>query len=367
MVECDLPKVEIAGSSPVFRSIIGIIMNIEELKNKIIELNDKIKSTDINNLEDLNNFKTFFNLELNKILQIFKTLDISIKKELGKQINELKNNIDSKYKLSVDFLKNNNKKQDNNIDLSLPVNVNLGNRHPLTNLEKKFIEIFKKIGFDIVDTPEIEDDWHNFSALNIPKDHPAREMQDTFFIKDFKDLVLRTHTSTSQIRILEKYKPPIKCISTGRVYRNETISSRSHCYFHQIDGFYVDKGVCMLDMIYIFKSFVKLLFGPKTDIRVRPSYFPFTSPSVEIDVQCFICNSKGCPICKNSGYLEIFGGGVIHRNVLKNCNIDTNIYSGIAFGGGIERTSLQIHRIKDIRMYSLNDINFLKQFEFNNI
>ena len=342
-------------------------MNIEELKNKISELLNKIRSTNINNLEELNDFKNFFNSELNNILQIFKNFDISIKKELGKYINELKNNIDSKYKLSAENIKNNNKKQDNNIDLSLPVNLNIGNRHPLTNIEKKFIEIFKKIGFDIVDTPEIEDDWHNFSALNVPKDHPAREMQDTFFIKNFKDLVLRTHTSTSQIRILEKYKPPIKCISTGRVYRNETISSRSHCYFHQIDGFYVDKGVGMLDMIYIFKSFVKLLFGSKTDIRVRPSYFPFTSPSVEIDVQCFICNSKGCPICKNSGYLEIFGGGVIHEKVLKNCNIDSKIYSGIAFGGGIERTSLLIHRIKDIRMYSLNDINFLKQFEFNNI
>ena len=340
---------------------------IDELKKKITELLDKIKNTNINNKNELNDFKNYFNSEFNIIFQNFKTLDISVKKELGKIVNDLKDDFDAKYKLLSEKFKNNDNQKDDNIDFSLPINVKIGNRHPLTNLEKKFIEIFKKIGFDIIDTPEIEDDWHNFSALNVPKDHPAREMQDTFFIKDFKDLVLRTQTSTSQIRILEKYTPPIKCISSGRVYRNETISSRSHCYFNQIDGFYVDKGVCMLDMIYIFKSFVKLLYGSKTDIRVRPSYFPFTSPSVEIDVQCFICNSKGCPICKNSGYLEIFGGGVIHRNVLKNCNIDSNIYSGIAFGGGIERTSLLIHRIKDIRMYSLNDINFLKQFEFNNI
>lgn len=340
---------------------------IDELKKKITELLDKIKNTNINNKNELNDFKNYFNSEFNIIFQNFKTLDISVKKELGKVINDLKDDFDAKYKSLSEKFKNNDNQKDDNIDFSLPVNLNIGNRHPLTNLEKKFIEIFKKIGFDIIDTPEIEDDWHNFTALNVPKDHPAREMQDTFFIKDFKDLVLRTQTSTSQIRILEKYQPPIKCISTGRVYRNETISSRSHFYFQQIDGFYVDKGVGMLDMIYIFKSFVKLLYGSKTDIRVRPSYFPFTSPSVEIDVQCFICNSKGCPICKNSGYLEIFGGGVIHRNVLKNCNIDSNIYSGIAFGGGIERTSLLIHRIKDIRMYSLNDINFLKQFEFNNI
>lgn len=340
---------------------------IDVLKKKITELLDKIKNTNINNKNELNDFKNYFNSEFNIIFQNFKTLDISVKKELGKIINDLKDNFDAKYKLLSEKFKNNDNKKDDNIDFSLPVNVNLGNRHPLTNLEKKFIEIFKKIGFDIIDTPEIEDDWHTFSALNVPKDHPAREMQDTFFIKDFKDLVLRPHTTTSQIRILEKYTPPIKCISSGRVYRNETISSRSHCYFNQIEGFYVDKGLGMLDMIYIFKSFVKLLYGSKTDIRVRPSYFPFTSPSVEIDVQCFICNSKGCPICKNSGYLEIFGGGVIHEKVLKNCNIDTNIYSGIAFGGGIERTSLLIHRIKDIRMYSLNDINFLKQFEFNNI
>jgi len=340
---------------------------IDVLKKKITELLDKIKNTNINNKNELNDFKNYFNSEFNIIFQNFKTLDISVKKELGKIINDLKDNFDAKYKLLSEKFKNNDNKKDDNIDFSLPVNVNLGNRHPLTNIEKKFIEIFKKIGFDIIDTPEIEDDWHNFSALNVPKDHPAREMQDTFFIKDFKDLVLRTHTSSSQIRILEKYKSPIKCISIGRVYRNETISSRSHCYFHQIDGFYVDKGVGMLDMIYIFKSFVKLLYGSKTDIRVRPSYFPFTSPSVEIDVQCFICNSKGCPICKNSGYLEIFGGGVIHEKVLQNCHIDSKKYSGIAFGGGIERTSLLIHRIKDIRMYSLNDINFLKQFEFNNI
>ena len=234
--------------------------------------------------------------------------------------------------------------------------------HPLTVLRNKLFSIFKKLGFDIVDGCEVEDDWHNFTALNIPQDHPARDMQDTFFINNSKKNVLRTHTTSVQAQILEKYELPLRAITIGRVYRNETVSARSNCFFTQFDGFYVDKKVSFLDLQYVFSEIIKNLFGNDIKMRIRPSYFPFTSPSVEVDISCTVCSQKGCPICKNSGWLEVWGGGLIHENVLKNCKVDHKIYSGFAFGGGLERLAMLIYRINDLRLFSINDVRFLSNF-----
>lgn len=319
----------------------------------------------VDNNEELNNFKNKYNKIFNELLTDFLKTDIDQKKKFGPLINRLRTTIDEKYKTEYSKLNPINKNNRLDIDFTLPVNQDIGNNHPLTNLENTIIKIFFKLGFELIETQEIEDDWHNFTALNIPLNHPAREMQDTFFIANTNDKLLRTHTTSSQIRMLESSKLPIKYISVGRVYRNETISTRSHCYFNQIDGFYIDKGVNIIDLINIFRSLFNELFNKDVKLRIRPSYFPFTSPSVEVDIECFLCGCKGCSICKNSGWLEVFGGGVIHENVLKNCNIDHKKYSGIALGGGVERISLLIHKINDIRYFSANNIKFLSQFKFN--
>ena len=338
---------------------------MEEIIKKTL---DEIEHYTISNTDELNAFKIKYNKILTDLFKDLKIFDNNKKKEIGPLLNNLKSKIDEKYKSAKATLIDNKTTNNKNIDHSLQISTDIGNTHPLTNLENKLINIFKNIGFDYIETQEIEDDWHNFTALNFPQHHPARDMQDTFFIKNNKgdkDILLRTHTTTSQIRILEKYKPPIKCITIGRTYRNETISARSHCYFNQIDGFFVDTNVSMNTLIDILKKVYYELFKKNLKLRFRPSYFPFTSPSIEIDIECFICNNKGCSICKQSGWLEVIGGGLIHENVLKNCNIDTNKYTGIAFGGGIERLSLLIHKINDIRLFSTNDIRFLKQFKLN--
>ena len=332
---------------------------MEEIIKKTL---DEIEHYTISNTDELNAFKIKYNKILTDLFKDLKIFDNNKKKEIGPLLNNLKSKIDEKYKFAKATLIDNKTPNNKNIDHSLQISIDIGNTHPLTNLENKLINIFKNIGFDYIETQEIEDDWHNFTALNFPQHHPARDMQDTFFIKNNKgdkDILLRTHTTTSQIRILEKYKPPIKCITIGRTYRNETISARSHCYFNQIDGFFVDTNVSMNTLIDILKKVYYELFKKNLKLRFRPSYFPFTSPSIEIDIECFICNNKGCSICKQSGWLEVIGGGIIHENVLKNCNIDTNKYTGIAFGGGIERLSLLIHKINDIRLFSTNDIRFL--------
>ena len=335
---------------------------MEEIIKKTL---DEIEHYTISNTDELNAFKIKYNKILTDLFKDLKIFDNNKKKEIGPLLNNLKSKIDEKYKFAKATLIDNKTPNNKNIDHSLQISIDIGNTHPLTNLENKLINIFKNIGFDYIETQEIEDDWHNFTALNFPQHHPARDMQDTFFIKNNKgdkDILLRTHTTTSQIRILEKYKPPIKCITIGRTYRNETISARSHCYFNQIDGFFVDTNVSMNTLINILKKVYYELFKKNLKLRFRPSYFPFTSPSIEIDIECFICNNKGCSICKQSGWLEVIGGGIIHENVLKNCNIDTNKYTGIAFGGGIERLSLLIHKINDIRLFSTNDIRFLSFF-----
>jgi phenylalanyl-tRNA synthetase alpha chain len=229
-------------------------------------------------------------------------------------------------------------------------------------VKNEIINIFSRIGFVVAEGPEIEDDWHNFSALNFPPDHPARDMQDTFFIEKNPDIALRTHTSSVQIRTMENQKPPIRALFPGRVFRNEAISARAHCIFHQVEGLYVDKNVSFADLKQTLLYFAREMFSPETKIRLRPSYFPFTEPSAEMDISCNICGGKGCNICKYSGWVEILGCGMVDPSVLKNCGIDPEVYSGFAFGMGIERTTLLKYNINDIRLYFENDIRFLKQF-----
>ena len=241
---------------------------------------------------------------------------------------------------------------------------NLGSHHPLTIIKREIIDIFNKIGFSISEGPEIEDDWHNFSALNFPPEHPARDMQDTFFIqKGDEEIALRTHTSSVQVRVMENNQPPIRTISPGRVYRNEAISARAHCFFHQVEGLYIDEGVSFADLKQTLLHFAKEMFGEKAEIRLRPSYFPFTEPSAEVDVSCTICGSKGCNVCKYTGWLEILGCGMVDPNVLEASGIDSKKYSGFAFGMGVERIAQLKFKVNDLRIYSENDTRFLNQFK----
>ena len=237
----------------------------------------------------------------------------------------------------------------------------LGSRHPLSIVRKDILDVFTRIGFSISEGPEIEDDFHNFTALNFPEEHPARDMQDTFFID--KDIALRTHTSSVQVRVMEESKPPIRTISPGRVFRNEAISARAHCIFHQVEGLYIEKDVSFADLKQTLLYFAKEMFGEETEIRLRPSYFPFTEPSAEVDVSCQICSGKGCNVCKNTGYLEIMGCGMVDPNVLENCGIDSSVYSGFAFGMGIERIAMLKYQVNDLRHFFENDLRFLKQFK----
>jgi phenylalanyl-tRNA synthetase alpha chain len=238
-----------------------------------------------------------------------------------------------------------------------------GTRHPLSIVRKEICDIFGCLGFSIAEGPEIEDDWHVFSALNFAEDHPARDMQDTFFIRHHPDVVLRTHTSSVQTRVMEHRQPPIRIICPGRVYRNEAISYRAHCFFHQVEALYVDRAVSFADLKQVLLFFAREMFGAHTEIRLRPSYFPFTEPSAEMDISCILCGGKGCPFCKHTGWVEILGCGMVDPNVLDNCGIDSRLYSGYALGMGIERITNLKYRVKDLRMFSENDVRFLKQFE----
>ncbi len=285
---------------------------------------------------------------------------------MGKQLNELKQLAEKKFEESKTLSTQNGSYSHENIDLSLPSEpIELGSRHPISLVKNSIVEIFSKIGFTISEGPEIEDDWHNFGALNFPGDHPARDMQDTFFIESGKDekWLLRTHTSSVQVRVMKNQKPPIRTISPGRVYRNETISARAHCQFHQVEGLYVDEGVSFADLKQTLYYFVHEMFGEEINIRFRPSFFPFTEPSAEMDISCIICGGKGCPVCKQSGWVEILGCGMVHPNVLENCGIDSNKYTGYAFGMGIERIAMLRYEIKDLRLFFENDMRFLSQFK----
>ncbi|MBL7723203.1 MAG: phenylalanine--tRNA ligase subunit alpha [Chitinophagaceae bacterium] len=284
------------------------------------------------------------------------------KKEAGQLLNEFKQSVEAKY-AELKEATSGTEHQTSNIDLTLPGDeLPLGSRHPVTLMRNRIVSIFQRLGFAVAEGPEIEDDWHNFSALNLPEHHPARDMQDTFYIQQNPDWVLRTHTSSVQIREMEKGKLPIRMLMPGRVYRNETVSARSHCFFHQVEGLYIDENVSFADLKQTLYFFVKEMYGKDVKVRFRPSYFPFTEPSAEMDVTCFICGGDGCNICKKTGWVEILGCGMVHPNVLSNCGIDPNKYTGFAFGMGIERPAMLKYGVNDLRLFSENDVRFLKQF-----
>jgi phenylalanyl-tRNA synthetase alpha chain len=300
---------------------------------------------------------------LNEFFAEFKNVANDQKKEFGQAVNKLKTSAEAKVNTLKDTLGSSDSLKGQYGDLSRPGDpVQLGARHPISIVKNRIIEIFSRIGFNVSEGPEIEDDWHNFTALNLPAHHPARDMQDTFFIQTNPDVLLRTHTSSVQVRYMENNKPPIRTISPGRVYRNEAISARSHCFFHQVEGLYVDKGVSFADLKQTLQYFTTEMFG-KSKIRLRPSYFPFTEPSAEVDVYWGLETETDYKMTKGTGWLEIMGCGMVDPNVLENCGIDSEIYSGFAFGMGIDRIALLLHQIPDIRMFSENDIRFLEQFK----
>ncbi len=333
---------------------------------KIKALQQEIATVKASTLEDVDALRIKYISKKGKVSQLFaefKSVPPELKKEVGKAINDLKllaqeriNQLRETFESGLE--------EGVGTDLTRPgESMKLGARHPLAIIRNEIIDIFGRIGFTVAEGPEIEDDWHNFSALNFPPEHPARDMQDTFFIQKDPDVLLRTHTSGVQIRVMERTQPPIRAIFPGRVFRNEAISARSHCIFHQIEGLYVDENVSFADLKQTLLYFAKELFGEDTKIRLRPSYFPFTEPSAEMDVSCSICGGKGCNVCKYTGWLEILGCGMVDPNVLENCHIDSRKYTGFAFGMGIERITMLRYGIKDIRHFFENDVRFLRQFE----
>ncbi|MDR0620082.1 MAG: phenylalanine--tRNA ligase subunit alpha [Bacteroidales bacterium] len=302
---------------------------------------------------------------LGDLFEKFKTIPNEEKREVGQALNALKTAVENAIATAREKFENTVSDSREIDDLTRPSGGENGHRHPIWQIRDKIIDIFSRIGFVVAEGPEIEDDWHNFSALNFPPDHPARDMQDTFFVEsgdNTNNISLRTHTSSVQVRIMEKQKPPIRAIFPGRVYRNEAISARAHCFFHQVEGLYIDKNVSFADLRETLLYFAKEMFGSSTKIRLRPSYFPFTEPSAEMDIECSLCGGKGCPFCKHTGWVEILGCGMVDPNVLENCNIDSKVYSGFAFGMGIERQANLKYGVKDLRLFSENDKRFLAQF-----
>ena len=303
--------------------------------------------------------------EISALMNDFRTVPAEQKRELGQRLNELKTIATEKLASLKESLADTADKEKANIDLTRTATpLPLGTRHPLSLVKNEILNIFGNMGFTIAEGPEIEDDWHVFSSLNFPADHPARDMQDTFFIqRDGKDdILLRTHTSSVQTRAMEHTQPPIRIVCPGRVYRNEAISARAHCFFHQVEGLYIDKNVSFADLKQVLLEFAQQMFGPETRIRLRPSYFPFTEPSAEMDISCGICGGKGCAMCKGTGWVEILGCGMVDPNVLKACGIDPEIYSGYAFGMGVERIANLKYLVKDLRLFSENDVRFLDEF-----
>ncbi|MBL7931541.1 MAG: phenylalanine--tRNA ligase subunit alpha [Bacteroidia bacterium] len=302
--------------------------------------------------------------EISVLFDDFKTVPGELKKEVGQKLNHLKTKAQDKINELKERFESRNEDTKGTLDLSLPGMPTLqnGTRHPLTLVKNEIIDIFARIGFTISDGNEIEDDWHNFSALNTPENHPARDMQDTFYVSLNPEMVLRTQTSSVQVHIMQSKKPPIRTISPGRVYRNEAISARAHCQFHQVEGLYIDEKVSFADLKQTLLYFAKEMFGTDTKIRLRPSYFPFTEPSAEMDISCTICKGSGCNVCKYTGWVEILGCGMVDPQVLINCGIDEKKYKGFAFGMGIERITMLKYQVKDLRLYFENDIRFLKQF-----
>lgn len=301
--------------------------------------------------------------QLKNLMGELKNVPVEQKKEAGQVLNEFKQFVEAHYESLKAQSSNATVATDSTLDLSLPGDpIPVGSRHPVTLMRNQIVSIFQRLGFAVAEGPEIEDDWHNFGALNLPPHHPARDMQDTFYIQQNPDWVLRTHTSSVQIREMEKGQLPIRLLMPGRVFRNETVSARSHCFFHQIEGLYIDKNVSFADLKQTLYYFVKEMYGADVKVRFRPSYFPFTEPSAEMDVTCFICGGSGCNICKKTGWVEILGCGMVHPNVLANCGIDPEEYNGFAFGLGVERPAMLKYGVNDLRLFSENDVRFLKQF-----
>jgi len=335
------------------------------MKEKIEKLLEEVKSFQADSKEALEQFRIAYLSKkgvLTGLFADFKQVAPEMRKEMGMRLNELKNTVQEIIdEQQQRFETKNETKSD--LDLTLPVDAMNGGRHPLSIVRNEINDIFKRLGFVVAEGPEIEDDFHVFSALNFPPDHPARDMQDTFFVTKSPDVVLRTHTSSVQVRVMEQGKLPIRIIAPGRVFRNEAISARAHCIFHQIEGLYIDKNVSFADLKQTLYHFVQEYFGEGTKVRFRPSYFPFTETSAEMDISCNICGGEGCNICKHTGWVEILGCGICDPNILKACNIDPEEYTGFAFGMGVERIAMLKYQINDLRMFFENDLRFLKQFE----
>ncbi|MEO0895199.1 MAG: phenylalanine--tRNA ligase subunit alpha [Bacteroidota bacterium] len=334
--------------------------------DKIKSLLGEIKDFQVKTEEELEAYRRKFTNKkgiINDLFSEFRGLPGDQKRDIGKPLNELKTIAQNRLQEFQQSLKAASRGADRPHDLTLPGDPHIaGSRHPLSIVQNKIVSIFERLGYTIAEGPEIEDDFHNFTALNFPDNHPARDMQDTFFVNRNPDYLLRTHTSSVQVRVMENEEPPIRVLAPGRVYRNEAISARAHCFFHQVEGLVVDEGISFADMKQSLLYFVREIFGEDTNIQLRPSYFPFTEISAEMDVTCRICGGKGCNVCKHTGWVEIMGCGVVDPNVLANCNIDPDKYSGFAFGMGVERIAQLLYRVPDLRLYSQNDIRFLKQF-----
>jgi len=334
--------------------------------NKVKEHIKELEELSFQKMEDLEVFRLKYIGKKGIIPALFgdfRNVAKEERKEMGILLNDLKNAVQDKITEVKDQLESLDMDSSEYVDLFMPVNAQAGSRHPLSLVRNEIIDIFARIGFNVAEGPEIEDDWHNFTALNFPEEHPARDMQDTFFIEKNPDIALRTHTSSTQVRVMETQKPPIRSIFPGRVFRNEAISARAHCIFHQVEGLYIDKNVSFADLKQTLMYFAKEMFGEETGIRLRPSYFPFTEPSAEMDISCHICGGKGCNICKYTGWVEILGCGMVDPNVLKSSGIDSEEYTGFAFGMGIERITMLKYQIKDLRLFFENDLKFLRQFE----
>jgi phenylalanyl-tRNA synthetase alpha chain len=334
--------------------------------DKINRLLAEIENFNVTKAEDIEALRIKYlskKGEISSLMNDFRDVTAEQKRELGMKLNQLKEKAQERISELKESFENSHA-TDDFIDLTRTAYpVRLGARHPLSLVKKEICDIFRRLGFSIAEGPEIEDDWHVFSALNFADDHPARDMQDTFFIARNPEVLLRTHTSSVQTRVMEQQQPPIRIICPGRVYRNEAISYRAHCFFHQVEALYIDKNVSFADLKQVLMFFAREMFGADTKIRLRPSYFPFTEPSAEMDISCNICGGKGCPFCKHTGWVEILGCGMVDPNVLDNCGSDSKIYTGYALGMGIERVANLKYRVKDLRMFSENDVRFLKQFE----
>lgn len=336
------------------------------MEEKITSYLKEVADFSAENLEQLEAFRIRFLGKKGLVPALFadfKTVAPEDRKAMGQRLNELKTAIQEKIVGLKEGLDQKSETTGSKLDVSLPSAGTMGSRHPLSIVRNEIIDIFSRIGFTVSEGPEIEDDFHNFTALNFPEEHPARDMQDTFFIEKDPDLALRTHTSSVQVRVMEHSQPPLRTISPGRVFRNEAISARAHCIFHQIEGLYVDENVSFTDLKQTLFYFARELFSENTKIRFRPSYFPFTEPSAEMDVSCNICGGEGCNICKYTGWVEILGCGMVDPNVLEACGIDSKKYTGFAFGMGIERITMLKYQVNDLRLFFENDVRFLNQFK----